>query len=188
MERHDTHALSGYSSSSNNHSYDFENKKKNKNNKKLISRNIQDGLNEQLTSIQLKKINSILNKYNIHSEQTPKNVEFIKHRQKTDKEEEINLNRNILISKNFYQFLKRIIVLILNKGDEKYLTIRSFIILEIQELIAIISNMIYIETIELRFLNLDYELKKSIKKRGEKEVELALAGENNIRNESEILE
>ena len=100
MERHDTHALSGYSSSSNNHSYDFENKKKNKNNKKLISRNIQDGLNEQLTSIQLKKINSILNKYNIHSEQTPKNVEFIKHRQKTDKEEEINLNRNILISKN----------------------------------------------------------------------------------------
>lgn len=95
---------------------------------------------------------------------------------------------NILISKNFYQFLKRIIVLILNKGDEKYLTIRSFIILEIQELIAIISNMIYIETIELRFLNLDYELKKSIKKRGEKEVELALAGENNIRNESEILE
>ena len=100
MERHDTHALSGYSSSSNNHSYDFENKKKNKNNKKLISRNIQDGLNEQLTSIQLKKINSILNKYNIHSEQTPKNVEFIKHRQKTDKEEEINLNRNILITKN----------------------------------------------------------------------------------------
>ena len=30
---------------------------------------------------------------------------------------------NILISKNFYYFIKRIIVMIINKGDEKYITI-----------------------------------------------------------------
>ena len=95
---------------------------------------------------------------------------------------------NILISKNFYHFLKRIIVLILNKADEKYLTIHNFIILEIQELLSIISNMIYIEIIELRFLGLDYELKKNIKKRGETEVELGMTDGENIRTESEVME
>ena len=106
MERHDTHALS-YSSSSYNHSYDFDNPKKNKNNKnykRAISRNIQGRLNEgQLTNIQIKKINSILSKYNINSEQSQKSEGLFKHSKKTDnnKEEEINLYRNVLSTKNF---------------------------------------------------------------------------------------
>ena len=103
MERHDTHALS-YSSSSYNHSYEFDNLKKNKNNKRLISRNIKHGLNEgQLTNIQIKKINSILRKYNINSEQSQKSEGLFKHSQKTNnnKEEEININKNVLSTKNF---------------------------------------------------------------------------------------
>ena len=76
---------------------------------------------------------------------------------------------NILISKNFYYFIKRIIVMIINKGDEKYITILKFFVFEIQEIISIISNMIYIEIIELRFCKLDYELKKNIKNRSDTE-------------------
>ena len=76
---------------------------------------------------------------------------------------------NILISKNFYYFIKRIIVMIINIGDEKYITILKFFVFEIQEIISIISNMIYIEIIELRFCKLDYELKKNIKNRSDTE-------------------
>ena len=94
---------------------------------------------------------------------------------------------NILISKNFHYFVKRIIVFILNKGNEKYITIANFIILEIEELISIISNMIYIEIIELRFCKLDYELKKNIKKRSVDELELGLKEpDEKLRTESEI--
>ena len=69
---------------------------------------------------------------------------------------------NILIYKNFYYFVKRIIVIIINKGDEQYITYLQFFTLEIEELISIVSNMIYIEVLELKFCGLDYELKKNI--------------------------
>ena len=72
---------------------------------------------------------------------------------------------NILIYKDFYYILKRIIVIIINKGDEQYLTYEMFFISEIEELVSIISNMIYIEVLELKFCKLDYELKKNIIKR-----------------------
>ena len=39
-----------------------------------------------------------------------------------------------------------------------------FFILELEELISIISNMIYIELLELKFCKLDYELKKILLK------------------------
>ena len=106
MERHDTHAVSSYSSSSNNHSYDFDNnnnrKFKKSNTKKLNLRNI-GGINEpQLTNDQLKKINSILNKYNISSEQTQKNEQLTKHLQRTEnnKEEQETKDKNVLTTKN----------------------------------------------------------------------------------------
>ena len=103
MERHDTHALiSNNTSSSNNHSYEFDNK--NNKNKKISKRNIESNLNEpKLSNIQIKKINSILSKYNINSEQSQIYEDLTKHQQKTDnnKEEEIKLDRNILSTKNF---------------------------------------------------------------------------------------
>ena len=76
---------------------------------------------------------------------------------------------NILIYKNIYYLLKRIIVIIINEGDEQYITYAQFFILEIEEVISIISNMIYIEVLELKFCGFDYELKKNISRRGSKD-------------------
>ena len=73
---------------------------------------------------------------------------------------------NILISDNLYFFINRLIVFILNKGNEEYLSVGQFILMELSETIYIISNLIYIEIIELKFCNLDYDLKKNISKRG----------------------
>ena len=69
---------------------------------------------------------------------------------------------NILIYKNFYFFIKRIIAIIINEGNEKYITYQHFFTLELEEVVSIISNMIYIEVLELRFCKLDYELKRNI--------------------------
>ena len=85
---------------------------------------------------------------------------------------------NILIYKNFYYFVKRIIVIIINKGDEQYITYLQFFTLEIEELISIVSNMIYIEVLELKFCGLDYELKKNISLRSSKD---NLEGFNSIK-------
>ena len=40
---------------------------------------------------------------------------------------------NILVSDNFYYFLNRLIVFIINKADEQYLTIIQFILMEFLE-------------------------------------------------------
>ena len=47
------------------------------------------------------------------------------------------------------------------------MTYAQFAILELQDLLSIISNLICIEIIELRFCKLDYELKRNIKDRGD---------------------
>ena len=78
---------------------------------------------------------------------------------------------NILIYKNLYFLIKRIIAIILNKADEQYLTNLNFFILELEEIISIISHMIYIEVLELKFCGLDYELKKNIIIRGLEDLE-----------------
>ena len=67
---------------------------------------------------------------------------------------------NIIVYKNFYYFMKRIIQIIINKGDEQYITYIQFFILEFEELIGIIGCLIYIEVLELKFCGFDYELKK----------------------------
>ena len=72
---------------------------------------------------------------------------------------------NIIVYKNFYYFMKRIIQIIINKGDEQYITYIQFFILEFEELIGIIGCLIYIEVLELKFCGFDYELKKNIYKR-----------------------
>ena len=73
---------------------------------------------------------------------------------------------SILIYKNFYYFMKRLITFIINKGDEQYSTLRKFFVTEFEEIVAIISSLIYIELLELKFCKLDYELKKNIDRRG----------------------
>ena len=65
--RHNTHALSSFNSSSNNHSYDFENK--GKLDKNIKPTNIKENIT-QLTNVQINKVNDILNKYNLISERS----------------------------------------------------------------------------------------------------------------------
>ena len=77
---------------------------------------------------------------------------------------------NILIYKNFLYFFERIIQIIINKGDEQYLTYTQFFLTEIEELLSIVCNMIYIEVLELKFCGLDYELKKNISRRGAEDI------------------
>ena len=72
----------------------------------------------------------------------------------------------IIIYKNFYYFVKRIIQIIINEGDEQYITFAKFFLKEFEELFGIIASMIYIEVLELKFCKLDYEIKKIISKRG----------------------
>ena len=77
---------------------------------------------------------------------------------------------NILICKNIRYFIRYIIRIIVNEGDEQYLTYAQFFLAEIEQLISIICSMIYIEILELRFCGLDYELKKNISRRGTKDL------------------
>jgi hypothetical protein len=76
----------------------------------------------------------------------------------------------ILINKNVSYFLEKFIYyFFIIKCKEEYATFAFFIMDEIQNLISIISNLIYIEIIELKCYNLDYDLKKNIELRCEKE-------------------
>ena len=77
---------------------------------------------------------------------------------------------NILIYRYFYFFLARLISFILNKGDEQYMVHSKFILMELEQLIGMISSLIYIELLELKFCGLDYELKKNIDKRGSQDI------------------
>ena len=72
---------------------------------------------------------------------------------------------SILIYRFFYYFVIRMITFIINKGDEQYLRHDKFILLEFEQIVAIISGLIYIEILELKFCKLDYELKININKR-----------------------
>ena len=76
---------------------------------------------------------------------------------------------DILIYKNIKYFFKKIIEIIINKGDEQYITYTQFFMRQSEEIISIISNLSYMEILELRFCELDYELKKNISRRGKNE-------------------
>ena len=89
----------------------------------------------------------------------------------------------ILIVENFYYFIRTIARIIANKADEKYCTNAQFALNIIQEIITIICNMIYIELLELKFCNLDYDLKRNIKQRSDDEY---LQSEENLDNNYEI--
>lgn len=76
----------------------------------------------------------------------------------------------ILISRSICYFFEEIIYyFIIIKRDKEYTTFKQFLVQEIKHLISILSNMIYIEFLELKFCNLEYDLKKNIEKRSENE-------------------
>lgn len=84
---------------------------------------------------------------------------------------------NILIIENLFYLIRGIARIIANKADEKYLTITHFVLNQIQEIIFIISNLIYIEIIELKFCNFDYDLRRNI---GKRSIDEYLKSEENI--------
>lgn len=114
MERHDTHALSDNSSSSN-HSYQFDDK--NKAYRKSYQKNFMNdaNINKQLNN-QIAKINDLLNKYNINSDQSQKRRSSMKsikgnrNRHRNSLQEEIKSqffknsfnNNNINIGQDYY--------------------------------------------------------------------------------------
>ena len=69
--RHNTHVLSSFNSSSNNHSYNSDLKDK-INNQKNSNIELKKPINAQLTKLQLSKINDILSKYNLASDRYQK--------------------------------------------------------------------------------------------------------------------
>ena len=77
---------------------------------------------------------------------------------------------NILIYRNFYYFALRLIQFIINEGDEQYITVIVFVLYELEELSSVISSLIYIELLELKFCGLDYELKINIDRRGTEDI------------------
>ena len=69
----------------------------------------------------------------------------------------------IIINKNISYFIEKFVYYyFFIKCNEEYATFVFFFIEEIQFLISILSNLIYIEIIELKFCNLNYDLKKNI--------------------------
>lgn len=81
------------------------------------------------------------------------------------------LNPNfLLIRENLYYFVVRLIFIIVNRNDfRKYLTLEQFFILQASELLALLGYLIYFEIIELRFCNLDKDLKRHIANRGDRD-------------------
>ena len=69
--------------------------------------------------------------------------------------------------------------------DEEYKTLIQFILAELKHIFSLIGSIIYIEMIELRFCNLDYDLRKSIKSRGEFETSLGLLYDQEEENEKD---
>jgi len=79
----------------------------------------------------------------------------------------------ILINSNVVHFIEEIIIYFtIIRRDDEYKTFSQFIFTELKQIFSLIGNMIYIELIELRFCNLDYDLRKNIKARGERESSL----------------
>ena len=80
----------------------------------------------------------------------------------------------MLANVNFNYFIYRLATYIINGGNEEYLTLAEFILLELCEILAILAYMIYIELIELKFCKLDYHLKKKIEQRSIEDAKLYL--------------
>ena len=77
---------------------------------------------------------------------------------------------NILIYQYCFYFLKNIIQIILNEGDEQYMRHDKFALNELENFVGIITGLIYIEILELKFCGFDYELKKNIDRRGSQDI------------------
>ena len=87
---------------------------------------------------------------------------------------------SMLINVNFNYLISRTLIYIKNKGKKEYLTLTKFVLLQICELLAILAYMIFIELIVLKFCNLDYDTKKKIDERGERDSIVNMSKNNDL--------
>lgn len=85
----------------------------------------------------------------------------------------------LLVNINFNYFLGRLIDFVIRGGNKEYMALPLFLILEFEELFAILAYLIYMEIIELKFCHLDYDLKKNIDNRSKTEYEVSLLQQSN---------
>ena len=96
---------------------------------------------------------------------------------------------NILIYRYLYYFVVRIVTFSINKGDEQYMTPIKFVLFELEQIAGVISGLIYIELLELKFCGLNYELKKNIYRRGTEDIIKSLDFDNESESDrSSIIE
>ena len=93
---------------------------------------------------------------------------------------------NILIYRYFYYFVVRIITFSINEGDEQYFTHTKFILYELEELMGVVSSLIFNELLELKFYGLDYELKKNIERRSTEDTVKGFLFDNETENSSVV--
>jgi hypothetical protein len=92
----------------------------------------------------------------------------------------------ILLNSNVVYFIEEIIFyFFIIQGDDAYKTFIQFIFTELKQIFSLIGNIIYIELIEFRFCKFDYDLRKNIKSRGERESSLGPLYEGEEENEKD---
>ena len=80
------------------------------------------------------------------------------------------LNPNyVLIRDNLYYGFTRAIFVLINENYEEYIALNQFIILELTEFLALLGYLVYLEIIELRFCELNKDIKQNIIDRGKRE-------------------
>ena len=76
----------------------------------------------------------------------------------------------VLVRENLYYCLQRFVFILVNLDNyNNYISLSQFIILQISEITALLGYAVYLEIIELKFCNLDKDLKRNIIERGERE-------------------
>ena len=97
------------------------------------------------------------------------------------------LNPNIIfINYNVAYFIEEVVFyFFIIERDEEYITRIQFMLTELKNIFSFFGSIIYIEIIELRFCNLDYDLRNNIKSRGEIDSSLGFLYEGETEEENE---
>ena len=86
----------------------------------------------------------------------------------------------VLVWENLYNFIKRFAFILVNLDTFKnYITLKQFCVLQLSEIVALLGYAVYLEIIELRFCDLDKDLKRKIIERGKRDTIIKTTDDNN---------